>query len=166
MAETATLTLAKALKLKNRMAGRIARLDEDLKNYNSVLAGSDRPDVARIYEERRALVAMLVELKTAINAANHSVQRVIYELGEFKSLTAILSGLNVKHGTVVEGYSGTQAQYVAGFKKWDVDRMVRQLETEIDRRQDQLDEFNHRTIISLDAAMIAAIEAVPPNSGA
>lgn len=165
MAEEATLTLAKALKLKNRLAGRLAKVDSDLENYNSVLAGSDQPDIRAIYEGRRALVAQLIELKVAINAANQPIQRTIFRLGELKSEIALLGKLSTKHGTVVEGYAGVQTQYVAHFRKADVDRRVRELEVEVDRLQEELDAFNYRTTISLDAGLLRSVEAVPPVSG-
>jgi hypothetical protein len=84
------ISLAKALKLKNRLAGRVAKLDADLAAYNSVLAGSDQPDIRRMYAERQRLVGQLIELKVAINAANQPAQRTIFLLGEQKSLVALL----------------------------------------------------------------------------
>lgn len=165
MAEQATLTLAKALKLKNRLAGRLAKLDSDLESYNSVIAGSDQPNIRAIYEERRGLVTQLVEIKVAINAANQPAQRTIFRLGELKSQIALLGKMSTKHGTMVEGFAGTHLQYVAQFRKVDVDRLVRELEVEIDRLQEELDAFNYRTTISLDAELLRSVEAVPPVTG-
>jgi hypothetical protein len=164
--ERIEISLAKALKLKNRLAGRLAKLDTDLETYNSVLAGSDQPDIKSIYAERATLVAHLVELKIVINAANQPMQRTIVELGEVKSQVALLRRMSTKHGTVVEGYHGVETQYIAQFRKGDVDREVRRLEREIDRLQDQLDGFNHRTTIGMGASLLGAIEATPPVSGA
>src|SRR6516164_8760460 len=56
MAERAEITLARALKLKNRLAGRLAKLDSDFENYNSLPAGTDRPDLKGLYAERNTLV--------------------------------------------------------------------------------------------------------------
>jgi hypothetical protein len=162
MAERVEVTLARALKLKNRLAGRLAKLDNTFENYNSVPAGADRLDIKALYAERGQLVAQLIELKVAINAANQPVQRTIYELGELKSLVALLTRTSTKHGKVVEGYHGNEIEYVAQFRKADVDREVRRLEVRIDRLQEQLDAFNHRTTISLDAALLREIEATPP----
>jgi hypothetical protein len=164
--ESTEITLAKALKLKNRLAGRLAKLDKDLEHYNSVPAGSDQPDIKGIYAERRKLVVHLVELKVAINTANQPIHRTIFELGELKSLVALLGRTSTKHGTMVEGYHGNEIQYVAQFRKGDVDREVRRLEVEIDRIQDQLDRFNYNTLIALDTVLLSQIEATPPGSGA
>jgi len=166
MAERVEITLARALKLKNRLAGRLAKLDSDFENYNSLPAGTDRPDLKVLYAERNTLVARLIELKVALNVANQPMQRTIFELGEAKSLVALLTKTSTKHGKVVEGYHGTEIEYTAQFRKGDVDREVRRLEVVIDRLQEQLDAFNHRTLIGIDADLLREIEATPPAAGA
>jgi hypothetical protein len=93
------------------------------------------------------------------------MQRTIFELGEAKSLVALLSKTSTKHGKVVEGYQGTEVEYTAQFRKGDIDREVRRLEVVIDRLQEQLDAFNHRTLISIDAGLLREIEATPPPPG-
>ena len=166
MAEQVEITLARALNLKNRLAGRLAKLDSDFENYNSLPAGTDRPDLKVLYGERNKLVARLIELKVALNATNQPMQRTIFELGEAKSLVALLSRTSTKHGKVVEGYQGTETEYTAQFRKSDVDREVRRLEVVIDRLQEQLDAFNHRTQIGIDADLLREMEATPPPPGA
>jgi hypothetical protein len=54
---------------------------------------------------------------------------------------------------------------VAELRKADVDREIRRLEVEIDRLQEELDAFNHRTTVAIDAELLRAIEAVPPIPG-
>jgi hypothetical protein len=166
MAERVESTLARALKLKNRLAGRLAKLDSDFENYNSLPAGTDRPDLKVLYAERNTLVARLIELKMALNAANQPMQRTIFELGDAKSLVALLTKTSTKHGKVVEGYHGTEIEYTAQYRKGDIDREVRRLEVVIDRLQEQLDTFNHRTLIGIDADLLREIEATPPSPGA
>jgi hypothetical protein len=166
MAEQVEITLARALKLKNRLAGRLAKLDGDFENYNSVPAGTDRPDLKLLYSERNQLVARLLELKVTLNATNQPMQRTIFELGEAKSLVALLSRTSTKHGKVVEGYHGTEIQYTAQFRKGDIDREVRRLEVVIDRLQEQLDAFDHKTVIGIGADLLREIEATPPPPGA
>lgn len=166
MAQQVEISLARALKLKARLAGRLAKLDSDFENYNSLPAGTDRPDLKVLYVERNALVARIVELKVALNAVNQSMQRTIFELGEAKSLVALLSRTSTKHGKVVEGYQGTETEYTAQFRKGDVDREVRRLEGVIDRLQEQLDAFNHRAQIGIDVDLLREMEATPPPPGA
>ncbi len=166
MVERVEITLARALKLKNRLAGRLAKLDSDFETYNSLPAGTDGPNITALYAERNELVARLIELKLALNLANQPMQRTIFELGEAKSLVALLSKTSTKHGKVVESYHGSEVEYVAQFRKRDIDLEVRRLETVIDRLQEELDRFNHRTPIGIDGALLTAIETTPPPAGA
>lgn len=166
MAGKIEITLARALKLKNRLAGRLAKLDRDFENYNSLPAGTDRPDLKVLYAERNKLVSQLIDLKFALNAMNQPMQRIILELGEAKSLVALLTRTSTKHGKVVEGYHGTEIEYTALFRKGDIDREVRRLEVVIDQLQEQLDAFNHRTALGIDADLLGEIEATPPPPGA
>lgn len=151
---TETINLAKALKLKNRIVGWIAKLDADIKTFNSVSEGKEQVDVASLLETRERLVSDLIELKVALNAANQPAQPWIYELAERKAKVQLLAGLNTQHGKVVEGFSGTVVNYVAQLRKETVDRQIRVLEGQIDRLQDQLDEFNRRTAIVVDARLL------------
>jgi predicted nucleic acid-binding Zn-ribbon protein len=151
-----TINLAKALKLKNRLAGRISKLDADIQAYNSVAEGKERLDVPALIEERGTLVRRMVDLKVAIGEANRPIQRAIFELAELKGQIELLSKLNTQHGPVVEGFSGTVVTYTAQLRKGTVDREVRRLEAEIDRIQDRLDAFNHEATIAVDPALLDA----------
>ncbi|MBY0514494.1 MAG: hypothetical protein K2P78_11350 [Gemmataceae bacterium] len=160
MTDTTQITLAKALKLKNRLAGRVAKLTADVTTYNSVQQGTERPDVRAKFEERAGLVRRLTDLKAAIAQANAPVQRAIFELAELKAEVALFTGLNTKHGTFQEGYpTAGPVTYAAEFRKADADRMVEILETRIDALQDRLDGFNTSTTITVDADTLRAADA-------
>jgi hypothetical protein len=155
MADTLTITLAKALKLKNRLAGRVTKLTQDVQNYNSVQDGTETVDVRARFAERAAVVGQLTDLKAAISRANLPIQKAIFELAERKAEVALLAGLNTKHGVYKEGYpTGGDVTYVARLRKADVDELVAKLEAEIDRLQDRLDGFNHTTVVEVDRAAV------------
>jgi hypothetical protein len=149
---TQEITLAKALKLKNRLSGRLAKVQNDIQTYNSVPEGqADQVSVPGLVQTREELVGALVSLKTAINEANREVQRDIYELAEKKATAQFLAGLNTRHGPQPPGYPATvEVHYVAALKKADVDALVARLEGEIDQLQDKLDHFNHVHRIEVD----------------
>ena len=149
------VSLAKALKLKNRVAGKISKLNQTIQAYNSTQQTAEQIDVRAAYGERAELVRQLTDLTFAIASANTTIQRDIFELAELKAEVALLASLNTKHGTVVEGYQTAQVTYVAQFRKSDVDRMNEALETRIDALQDKLDTFNAQTMISVDEATVA-----------
>jgi hypothetical protein len=161
VAEQVEITLAKALKLKNRLAGRLAKLDGDFENYNSLPAGTDRPDLKELYVVREALVAQIVQLKVALNSANQPIQQIIFELAEAKSLIALLAKTSTKHGRIVDAYHDSAIEYIAQFRKSDVDREVRRLEIAVDQYQEQLDSFNNRTVVGIGADLLREIEAAP-----
>jgi hypothetical protein len=72
----AHITLAKALKVKNRLTGRLAKVQADIQMYNSVPEGqADEVNVTALMKTREELVGALVRLKTAINEANRGAQR-------------------------------------------------------------------------------------------
>ena len=137
----AEITLAKALKVKNRLAGRLAKVQADIQAYNSIPEGrAGQVDVPALMKTREELVGALVSLKTTINDANREVQRDIYDLAEKKATAQFLAGINTRHGPQPAVYPNTtEVSYVAALKKADVDALVARLETEIDQLQDKLD---------------------------
>ncbi len=150
------ITLSKALKVKNRLTGRLAKIQEDIQTYNSVPEGqADQVNVPALMKTREELVGALVSLKTAINDANREVQRDIYDLAEKKAMAQFLGGVNTRHGPQPPVYPSTvEVVYVAALKKADVDALVVHLEKEIDQLQDKLDQFNHDHKIEVDGRIL------------
>ena len=148
----AEITLAKALKIKNRLTGRLAKVQADIQAFNSVPAGqADQVNVPALMKNREELVGALVSLKTAINNANREAQRDIYALAEKKATAQFLAGVNTRHGPQPAVYPNTtEVSYIAALKKADVDAQVARLETDIDQLQDRLDQFNHDYKIEVD----------------
>lgn len=141
----AEITIAKALKIKNRLAGRLTKVQTDIETYNSVPEGQvGQVNVPALLQTRDELVEALVGLKTVISDANRAIQRDIYALAEKKSTTQFLGNLETRHGPQPAVYpQTTTVTYVAALKKADVDAQVARLEKEIDQLQDRLDQFNH-----------------------
>jgi hypothetical protein len=148
----AEITLSKALKIKNRLTGRLAKVQADIQTYNSVPQGqADQVNVPALMQTREELVGALVSLKSAINEANREVQRDIYDLAEKKATAQFLAGVNTRHGPQPPVYPSTiEVIYVAALKKAEVDGLVAGLEKEIDQLQDRLDQFNHDHRIEVD----------------
>ena len=152
----AEITLGKALKIKNRLAGRLAKVQADIQAYNSVPDGqADQVNVLALMKSREELVGALVGLKTAINDANREAQRDIYDLAEKKATAQFLAGVNTRHGPQPAVYPNTtEVSYVAALKKADVDALTAGLEQEIDQLQDKLDQFNHARKIEVDGRIL------------
>jgi hypothetical protein len=162
MPDVEMITLAKALKVKNRLAGLVARLDSEIRSYNSVQETAEQHDVRELYRRRKAMVRHLVDLKAAVTLANAPVQPLIYELAELKALIALLNSLNTKHGKFVEGHSTTAVGYVSQLRRGDVNDEVLRLQSQIDRMQDQLDTFNHATRITVSSETVSVADGKTP----
>lgn len=148
----AQITLAKALKIKNRLVGRLAKVQADIQMFNSVPEGqAGQVDVPDLVQAREALGEAIVGLKTAINDANREAQRDIYALAEKKATAQFLAGVCTRHGPQPPVYPSTvEVNYIAALKKADVDAQVAGLEKDIDRLQDRLDQFNHDRKIEVE----------------
>lgn len=152
-----TVTLAKALKLKNRQVQKVRDLTSRIKATNRYLA-TTVPDfeASTLYEELRTETERLWKLKAAINGANTPIQPLIYELAELKGLVTFLKGLGDYQGISTNHFYSTQV--VVGqapvinvqISPAKALEEVGALEARIDEIQDQLDSHNARTTIDAD----------------
>ncbi len=140
------MKLAKALKLKNQLAGEVAQLKELLAKQN-VRSSKQKFDYdnPEVLTRLRAKLDELVRVKAAL-VANAEIYEKIFRLAELKGLVAALTTLETKSGVFHEGRGFGEAtyevEYVAQLGKVDVDKLVAELKNEIQRLQDVLDEFN------------------------
>jgi len=160
-----SISLAQALKQKNRLAGEVARLRQIVERENSRKESKPaRADVRQVFDESVARSRELAALKGAIAAANAGVvvggQGIYGKLNlqaELRGLISFLKELSTKEGEEVErvGFlsrdEASRAVYVATIKRDEVDRSVGTYQAEIERLQDEIDEFNAATRIVLAA---------------
>jgi hypothetical protein len=157
--ESEAVTLAKALSIKNRLAGRLAQARSNIETYNSTLAGQrgdenqSTVDVRAEYAQFLTLQEGLVAIKAAIQRANVVIYEDVLRLGEKKALIQMLSGLNTKHGSE-PGYNGVEYRYAATINKPEVLEMVKRAEAEIDKLQDKLNHYNASTKVELPTAVL------------
>ncbi len=147
------VNLARALKEKNRVAGRLAKARELVGRENSRDKNVPRGiDVSETYSLAKTLRDRLVSIKSAIAEANSPIVSKIIELDEVKSEISYLNGLDVKEGKFVSTNYGTRIEI-------ELDAVIRQpqvldevtaLQARADRLQDELDEFNATTKIEIE----------------
>ena len=147
------VTIARALKEKNRVAGRLAKAREIIQQENSKDKSLPRRvDVEATYAEAKMLEARLVAIKSAIAQANNPIVGKIIELDELKSEIAFLNGLNVKEGRFEEVSYGNKIvrdiEAVVGQAR--VLAEVAELQKRADVLQDALDEFNASTKVEIE----------------
>ena len=146
----ATITLAKTLKLKNRLAGRLSKVQTDIELYNSTLKDNEKTvDVPALVQLRRQLVDSLIELKHKLFEANVGIQRKLITLGELKAELVWMQGLNTRNGVERHSYQNTAVEYFAVIKKADVDSRSKEIEALIDTLQDEIDNYNYTKKIEL-----------------
>ena len=64
---TIALSVAKCLKLKNRLVGRLSKVQEDIQLYNSVLQEQEgKVDILLLTKQRDEIAECLIVLKTNI----------------------------------------------------------------------------------------------------
>jgi hypothetical protein len=148
------MKIAKALKLKNQLAGEVAQLKDLLAKQNS------RPSKQKFdYDNREVLTRLrakldeLVKVKAAVAAANAEIYGKIFRLAELKGLATALSGLDTKAGVFHEGRGFGEAayevEYIAQLGKVEVDKLLAEVSVEIQALQDALDEFNFTRSVNL-----------------
>jgi len=147
------VTIARALKEKNRVAGRLALARDLVGKENSKDIKVPRGiDVAETYALAKALRDRLVAIKSAIAEANKPIVSKIIELDEIKSEIAYLNGLSVREGKFVETNYGSriESEINAVISKQQVLDEVAALQARADSLQDALDEFNATTKIEIE----------------
>ncbi len=148
------VSLAKALKVKNRQIQRVKDLQQKIQASNSYLEGSEPDfDVHGLYAQLTVEIDRLWRTKAAINAANASIQDAIYEMAECKGLAAFLKGLNTQRGLQMMAYMATQPQeYVSQITAQDAYDKIAEIEKRIDDLQDKLDAHNATVTVEIDVA--------------
>ena len=106
------MKIAKALKLKNQLAGEVAQLKDLLTKQNS-RSNKQKFDYnnREVLDRLRAKLAELVKVKAAIGAANAEIYEKIFRLAELKGLVTTLTGLDTKAGVFHEGRGFGEAAY-------------------------------------------------------
>lgn len=149
------VSLAKLLKVKNRLAGRLSKTQDQITQYNCVIKEqSGKVNVEGLLTLRDKLSEALISVKTAIQIATTPIQRKIYTLAERKGTAEFFSNLNTSDGIRRHGYQNTDVEYVATVKQEQSDSLVKKLESEIDTLQDEIDEFNAVTKVEIEEGVL------------
>jgi hypothetical protein len=144
------LTLAQALKMKNRLVSQIKELDTNIKVFNIREDGTPvEYNTLDLFKQRLELTDKLVKLKTAIAVANQPIVGKIYEQAELKGAMALLKGV-VTTGRRHRASDGTVTTFTPMIDNKFKDMAIKDMEVELDKLQDELDTFNHSTQIEIE----------------
>jgi hypothetical protein len=143
------MNLKQALKRKNRLVGLIAEEYIKVSQYNSVDDVNQRPySVKESLQNWLKLTDELIELKSKIQIANNKVNDKIFRLSELKTQVKQLKKLDCTSGLYYSKWSDDKVvTKVAEIEVVERDNMVKEMEAQIEKIQDELDEWNHQTIL-------------------
>ena len=150
-----SVSLARGLKEKNRLAGKLRELRESISLNNSHDEDVPRDiDVEKTLEATIKIKERLTAVKIALAEANKEIVGLIIGLEELKSEIAWLKGLDTTSRTTKTYYAEKEIVHrtdavITGSAKL---KMVEELQAKANKIQDELDDFNasHRICIEID----------------
>ncbi len=142
------MTIAQALKEKNKKVAGLQKIWEKIHRYKSIHEGAEKPySTAELYAKMETEVASLITLKTQIHTASEPVRSMIFELSELKSIIQRVKSINTTSGTYRERYDNTTSVMIAELDIMWQDAKIEEIENKIESIQEKLDKFNHTTEI-------------------
>lgn len=142
------MTIAQALKEKNKIGAKLLKHWGKLKSDNSIIEGSNRSyDPLILLKEIDEMSQNLIELKTKIHIASSTIRSKIFRMSELKSYITHLKSVSTKDGYVKDRYDNSVINMDAVLKTIEIDAILEKIESEIESIQDELDIFNHQTSI-------------------
>ena len=147
------VSIAKALKLKNRLGARIKKSQSRISQWNSNPVDKEVPvAVDEEFAELMTLKELVREVAVAIYRSNARICHLLKEMAELKQHVVFLGGLNTTEGLVRPSrYSDTTepVEYRAIFGYTEVEELKEEAEERIREIQDILDEHNAKTKIDI-----------------
>ncbi len=147
------ITLAKALKEKNKLVHDMKKAFQRVQSSNSFIKENKESvvyDAKAELEKYLSLKEQLISLKSKISLANAPIQNLIYSLSEYKEIISSLNSITTNKGIVHGGrYSEIEGkvEYDSTISKSEIDSMVTEFEKKIEDTQEKIDQFNHTTQI-------------------
>ena len=143
------VSIARALKEKSRIAGRIHTLTDVINHENSLAEGSTRSvDLRETFAQVKTLTEQLIGIKAAIAKGNQGAIDKIVELGEVKSIIGFLNRLDTSEA-LQESYS-KHVKLEAAIRKADVLIEVDAYQRRANAIQDELDDFNASHFVDVE----------------
>lgn len=155
--KTVTMTLARALKEKNRVAGRLAIVRGRIHRLNSWEEdiAPREGDVQALDAEASQLQQRLIAIKSAIAVANVKIAEKLISLSETKSEIEYVKGIPTKAGTFIDvTYGGAHIThtFTTVLSNQAVIQRCEELQAKIEQLQDEIDEYNALTQVEIPVA--------------
>jgi hypothetical protein len=148
------MNVANALKLKNRLAGELNRLQSILERENARRSDSvSKVNRKEVWDQILATSDRLGLVKARIAEANVPIYANLERMAELKSRIAFLNGLQMREGEEIMFVGRDQEKLVY---QWDsflnreqVDSLTADLRKQIEALQDACDSYNNKTDIDV-----------------
>lgn len=151
------MTLARALKEKNRLAGELNRCWDLVCRENSRREDVSRTtDIAELYNTIHVYREALIELKQKIGLANANNLERIYRMEECKNELRRLEGINTNEMSDFQEIGDSnykEFKRTVVFTAAQVHEMKQALQMECNNLQDELDEYNASTKIDFESPL-------------
>ena len=142
------MTVAQALKQKNKLVVELKKQYEIAKKFNSIEAGNPRRySVQDALDKAAELTVQLIQLKTKIHLANAPIYGDIFRMAELKGRVKELRKISTDEGKQEGRYGGTPSEKVVEINIAEIDSMISTLESSIEEIQSRLDFHNATTQI-------------------
>ena len=149
------ITLAQALKEKNRIAGEIRNLWNLVQSENACWETHSRSiDIAETMQTIHLYTEKLIELKTKIGKANEGNLANMYALEEYKSQISCYGHIDTAEEVRYLGENEDRMlTKTCVIKNSDVLKLQKQLQIKCNHLQDELDEYNATHKIEFDTPL-------------
>lgn len=144
------ITINKALKLKNRLAGEIASLQSQVREENSRrVDAKTKVDVGQLLKTLNEKSETLIALKASINRASAPIADLLVGIAELKGNLVFYKSVSTKEGIERDRYdaSAVGIEYEAFLTKVDIQKAQDELQRRINEIQDDIDEYNAQTFL-------------------
>lgn len=142
-----TMTIARALKEKNRVSARLGVIRNRISNENSIETNVKRTfDICSLMKMESVLYDQLIAIKKAIAVANVEIAGKLIEMSELRSKIDWMRSISTKEGTFQEsnryGETPITKVFTAILSGVDCINEIEAMQARIDTLQDEIDEFN------------------------
>jgi len=142
------MNVSQALKQKNKLAIELKKQYNIAQRYNQIEEGNIRRYSAQEALDKASTLAIeLTELKTKIHLANAPVYDKIFIMAELKGRIKELKQIPTQEGKQAGSYGSSETVKEVEINVAEIDKMVEQLELQIESIQSELDIHNSTTQI-------------------
>jgi len=143
------MNLHQALKQKNKLVGDLGKVNTQIANSTRWIEGNAPAyRLEDLMLKRASIRNELIRLKLEISKATQPILGKIFELAETKSLIQMYKNMNLSKGFEADGYrSTTLIKYDTAISEVKRDEIVTEMEEDVMKLQDEIDEFNAITKI-------------------